>query len=206
MESKTVFIFVSLLPFLFGVFIIIAAIKNWGKGMTPKKMLYRVIRELIGEKGTRVFGGIVGVGLILYGLFIFSSMYLDYNPFSQKNRLTDKITLEKKITQEGGTTISSSLFGTVSEIQTDISAKGDSELGKFTKISFKNNYRDNIPKIVWKMKNLEIIDLTNNNIKRLPIEEIKKLKKLKQIIVTGNNIDTDNIDSLSNQLKLEIKY
>jgi|GEM_PF-2172117 Leucine-rich repeat (LRR) protein len=206
MESKSVFLFVSLLPILFGVFILIAVIKNWGKDMTPRRLVYKIIRETIGEKGTRIFGGLAGIGLILYGVFIFSTMYLGYNPFSKKDKQTDNISIEKKTVIDANTTTSSTLYLTIPTLEQNVKLGGESILKEYVKVSFRNNHITSIPDIVWKMRNLEEIDLTNNKISKLSLENLKNLNNLKVIILTGNPIDKSEIDRLRKEMNIEIKY
>lgn len=206
METKTVFIFVSLLPTLFGIFILIAAILNWGKNLTPRKLVYKLIREALGEQGTRIFVGLGGIGLILYGTFIFSTMYLGLDPFSQKDHPTNQIILEKQTIIDSNTTTSSSQSSTIKALELNVKSNGESILKDYIKVSFKNNYLTNIPNIIWEMENLEEIDLTNNKISKLPIENLKKLNNLKSLILTNNPIDKTEIDRLKTELKIEIKY
>ena len=55
---------------------------------------------------------------------------------------------------------------------------GPEELLKYRTISFKDNGLNEIPNFIWEMSNLTELELTNNNLKTLPVKKIKALQKL----------------------------
>ncbi len=190
--------FISLIPLLLGIFILIVAIKI-RKGFTPRRPLAKLIRRVLGEKGTRIFAGIVGVGLILYGGSFFISMnHIDFP--SAKEKKSDKVWIVK-ISVTGSDTTKSYISTPIDMLE---HAYNYPNLN-FVSISFKNNYIKEVPDVVWDMINLKKINLTNNQITALPIEKIKKLKKLQTIILINNPISESELIKIRKELDLNIQ-
>jgi len=74
-------------------------------------------------------------------------------------------------------------------------------------LNLSNNQIKKLPKEIKKLENLEEIDLYNNRLQYLP-KEIWKLKKLKILNLKNNQLQSllDKIDELTNLEKLDLSY
>ncbi|WP_258098426.1 leucine-rich repeat domain-containing protein [Marinoscillum pacificum] len=193
---------VSTLPFLLGLFILVISIKNI-KAKKPTKLSSILIRKLLGETGTRIFAGIVGIAMMIFGFNFFMEINQFKFPGHDKKKTNIVVMTRQKIIN-ASTTASSSRRMTLPELQKEYKYAGNSLIAEFTSISFKNNYIKKLPDFAWSMKELEEIDLTNNEFTSLPKEQLASLPKLKTLILTGNPIDSTEAVLLEKSLQVEI--
>lgn len=190
--------FISLIPFLLGLLILTVAIKG-RKGYTPRKAIAKLIRSLLGEKGTRIFAGIIGVIFIFYGI----NLFMEMNQIGFKSAMEEKSNKVSivKISVIGSDTTKSYISAPIDMLEHAYNYPNHN----FVSISFRNNQITKVPDVVWDMVNLEELNLTNNQIKELSIEKIKKLKKLQTIILINNPISEAELMKIRNELDLNIQ-
>lgn len=156
-----------------------------------------MVRAVLGEEGYRYFVGILG------SVFIVASLGLAFIVVGGKSLLrsgeskTDKINIAIFSADPNA---ASSLMTTESQLKMRYDILGERELDTYQKISFRNNYRNTLPDILWKMRNLESIDLTNNKFTELPLEEFAKLPKLSQLILDDNPIEEKYMEQIRSTL------
>jgi len=206
MEPKTILSLLSIFAILAGVYSIYASIKNTHKNHSQRKLKHRMIQKILGINGARFFYGILGFGLIIFGVFILFQYYIKPNLGNEYNNKTDKFILVSKTINNDGYTIQSNTHTTLEQLKNKIKIIGDEKLNEFVQVSFKNNYINKVPDIIWKMKNLKFIDLTYNNISELNIEKIKNMDSLKTIILRENPISEEKIKEIREKTNVEIKY
>lgn len=95
---------------------------------------------------------------------------------------------------------------TLEQLKTIIEMMGEVQYDKYIEVSFKNNYINKIPDFIWEIKNLELIDLTSNNINELDIKSLSKMRHLKTIILTNNPIAKEKVKNIREKTNLEIQY
>jgi hypothetical protein len=179
-----------------GIFALRGAIKNSFKDVELRAKAY-VLREILGAEGYRYFVGIIG------GVFIAASLGLVVLIVGGKSLLgggeskTDVMTIAL-IT--GDSTVTSSLMATESQLKMTYDALGDRTFDTYQHISLRNNYRRTLPDLLWKMKNLESIDLTNNKFTELPLKEFVRLPKLRRLILDGNPIEQAYMEQIRSTL------
>jgi hypothetical protein len=178
-----------------GIFALRGAIKNSFKD-TQLRAKAHMLREILGAEGYRYFVGIIG------GVFIAASLGLVILIVGGKSLMsgeskTDVMTIAL-IT--GDSTVTSSLMVTESQLKMKYDALGDRTFDTYQHISLRNNYRRTLPDLLWKMKNLESIDLTNNKFTELPLQELAQLPKLRRLVLDGNPIEQAYMEKIRSTL------
>ena len=206
MEPKTILTLLSIFAILIGVYSIYASIKNTHKNHSQRKLKHRLIQKILGINGARFFYGILGFGFIILGVFILFQSYIKPDLGNEYNNKTDKFVLVSKTINNDGYTMKSKTHTTLEQLKSTIKIIGNEKLNEYVQVSFKNNYINKVPDIIWEMKNLNFIDLTYNNISELNIEKIIKMDSLKTIILKENPISEEKIKEIREKTNIEIKY
>lgn len=206
MKVKTGFILVAIFSILAGNYAIYASYKNTHKNYSQKKLKHRLVQNILGINGARVLYGFLGLGLILFGTFILFQFFVTPKLGNEYNNKTNEFIISSRTINKEGYTLNSNIITNLNQLKSRIKFGGEEQLNKYVKISFKNNYLEEIPQIVWKMKNLKTIDLTYNKIVNLNIEQISKMDSLKIIVLKNNPITKENIDKLRKKTSIEIRY
>ncbi len=194
MEFKIFIILFLTFVFLYGVYFIYKAFKGWDNSYIPHKMSARIIREIIGYNGTRVIMGIIGFVFALIPTLIFANKVLGINPPARLASKSDIISISAKPDKTRGIyAVGGDRYGDLQSITDNIKYNSQEIRDTYIKISFKDNYLDELPLITFKLQNLEEIDLENNDIENLPVDQLKNLKKLRKIILTNNPISPENL-------------
>ena len=182
-----------------GVFALGGSIKNSFKDVELKNSKSRMARSLLGEEGYRYFVGAIGVVFIVAALGLTLLAVAGDKLFnSSGDSKTDVI--EITLISADPTVTSSVLWATEAQLKTTYNLLGDSELDKYQGVSLKNHYRSKLPDLLWKMKNVESIDLTNNEFTELPLQELAKLPKLKKLILDGNPFEPAYVQQIRSTL------
>ena len=202
----TIFIILFLtFVFLFSVLLIYKAFKGWDKNYVPHKLSARIIREIVGYNGTRVLVGAIGVVFALIPVLIFSDKVLGISPPERLTAKSDIIFITATPDQNRSIyAVGGDRSGNLQSITDNIKYSPKEIRDTYIKISFRNNYLDDLPLITFNLQNLEEIDLGNNDIENLPIDKLKSLKKLRKIIVTNNPISPENLKELKQLQNVKI--
>ncbi|TDO94539.1 leucine-rich repeat domain-containing protein [Flavobacterium sp. 245] len=183
--------------FLYGAYFIYKAFKGWDNSYVPHKTSARIIREIVGYDGTRFIMGIIGFVFALIPALIFSNKVLGINPPERLTSKSDIIFLTAEPDENRGIYApGGDRSGNLQSITDNIKYNSQEIRNTYIKISFKNNYLDALPLIIFDLQNLEEIDLENNDIENLPIDQLKNLKKLRKIILTNNPISSENLKQI----------
>jgi len=200
----TLLIIIGIVLFLTGGYLILTALKNWHSDYVPKRFFARAIKESLSPTAYRYFQGIFGSVIIIT---VLSLAYIEFiKPKISKNK-TNIITVKYsdgtgKALSFMGSSDGSSIV-TLSTTNEKINRiKHEFEL--FDSISFKDNYIREFPDFIFEMKNLEVINFTNNDLSDLPVSKIKNLKELRKIILVNNPIDSFRINKIKKELDIEI--
>jgi hypothetical protein len=169
-----------------GIYTLRGAIRNSFKDVESKKAKARMVRAILGETGFRYFLGIIGTGFIVTSLGLCFLIMGGGKMIRNSNPETDIMIISKR---SDDPTVTSSVMATESQLKMSYDIIGDQEFDRYQHLSLKNHYRSSLPDIVLKMKNLESIDLTNNEFTELPLEQLKNFPKLKQLTLDGNPIE-----------------
>lgn len=190
--------------FLFGIFLFYSAYKGWNKNYVPHKHSARIVKEAIGYNGTRFVVGLIGSILILIPTLIFLNKVAGIEPPKKMTR-SELIFLtpnndnnQDKSIHFGDTT------GDLNIITEHVKYAPREIRDNYIKVSFKDNYLDELPQFIFKLQNLQEIDLTNNDIENLPIEQLKSLKKLRKIILTNNPVSPENLNQIKQLQYIQI--
>ena len=165
----------------------------------PRKAIGKLIREILGERGSQIWLIFVAITLFLLpGLYLSYLHYIKPNLPEEYSNKTDTVVLRHimKATKidDGWITSAPISWTTVDKIKDQLRY---TNLDSYDSISFKDNYLDELPDFVWNMKNLKSLYLKNNKIIVLPIEKIKT-SEIKTIYITGNPISNENINQIKN--------
>ncbi|MFW2375202.1 leucine-rich repeat domain-containing protein [Cellulophaga baltica 4] len=204
MEPKTVILLLAIIALLAGGYTIYASIKNKHKDYSHRKLKHRIIQNVLGVDGARIFYGFLGIGLIIFGGFILFQFYVKPNLGNEYNNKTDQFTLVSKTLSTGDYTMTSSTTSTLKQLETSLKITGEEKLQDYVSADFSNNYLNQIPEIVWKMKNLKRIDFTYNNITEIDLTQLSKMDSLTTIILSNNPISIAKIKTLKETTNLEI--
>ncbi|WP_282117344.1 leucine-rich repeat domain-containing protein [Cellulophaga baltica] len=204
MEPKTVILLLAIIALLAGGYTIYASIKNKHKDYSHRKLKYRIIQNVLGVDGARIFYGFLGIGLIIFGGFILFQFYVKPNLGNEYNNKTDQFALVSKTLSTGDYTMTSSTTSTLKQLETSLKITGEEKLQDYVSADFSNNYLNQIPEIVWKMKNLKRIDFTYNNITEIDLTQLSKMDSLTTIILSNNPISIAKIKTLKETTNLEI--
>lgn len=175
-----------------GVFALRGAIRNSFKNVELKKAKARMLREILGEQGYRVFVGALGVLFIAASLSL-AFLMLGGLKLTKGRSKTDVINIAMVSDDPN---VTSGLMATEQQLKLKYEIIGETEFEKYQGISFKNNYRSDLPDLMWHMKNLESIDLTNNDFSELPLEKFSQLPKLTKLILTGNPMEPAYVEKV----------
>ena len=183
--------------FLFGIFLFYASCKGWNRNYVPHQRSARILKYAIGYNGTRFFTGLIASVLILIPTLIFFNKVVE---IKAPKRMTSKSELVF-LTPNNANNQDKSIHigdrsGDLNIITEHIKYSRPEIRDNYIKVSFKDNYLDKLPTFIFKLQNLEEIDLTNNDIETLPINQIKNLKKLRKIILTNNPISSENLNQI----------
>lgn len=195
----------AIILLLFGIFFMFAAWKDLGKGQRPQKLIAGIIRYILGDRGTRIFGGILGITIFTLGIYILAMGRLPIGPPPISNDAVGITFMEQK--GSNGSSTSGFFFTSLDELENKPISYGLKSYINYAEITLANNSLTIIPSSIWKMVNLRKLNLANNALTNLPINKLKTLKHLKTIILTGNPIDNKSIDSLKTALpNVEIEF
>ena len=206
MEPKTIIILIAIIAIIAGIYSIYASIKNTHKNHSQRRLKHRIIQKILGVNGARIFYGILGFGLFIFGVIILFQILIKPKLGNEYNNRTNKFILVSKTINKNGYSLSSSTTLNFEQLNRTIQIKGKDELNKYVQASFKNNYLDEVPEIVWKMKNLRVIDFTYNNIAQIDINKLSKMDSLKTIILTNNPISKEKINEIKEKTDIKIIY
>jgi hypothetical protein len=191
--------------FLLGIFLFYASYKGWNKNYVPHKRSARILKEVIGYNGIRVVTGLIGSILILIPSLIFFNKVIG---IKAPKRMTSKSELVFLTPNNDNDQDKSIHFGDRSGdlnlITEHIKYSSPEIRDNYIRVSFKDNYLEEVPEIIFKLQNLEEIDLTNNDIESLPINQIKSLKKLRKIILINNPISPENLNQIKQLQYIQI--
>jgi hypothetical protein len=179
-----------------GVFALQGSVRNSFKNVELKNSKARMARTLLGEEGYRYFVGLLGVGFIVASLALLFLVMGGGQLLKGKGK-TD--TIEISLISEDPST-KTMIMATEEQIKMKYDVFGDREFDKYQHISLKDNYRSTLPELLWRMKNIESIDLTNNEFTELPLSELTKLPKLKRLILDGNPMDEGYLQQVRSAL------
>lgn len=191
--------------FLMGIFFVFKSRKGWNQNYVPSKFLARIIKEAVGYNGTRFLVGLVGAILIIIPMLIFANQVLG---ISLPHRATSKSNIvfiaakpdeNRSLYSPGG-----DRYGDLQSITDHIKYSNPEIRNTYFKISFKDNYLNELPLITFELQNLEEIDLCNNDIEYLPIDKLKSLKKLRKIILTNNPVSPENLNQIKQLQHIQI--
>ena len=70
MKTETILYGISAIAILAGIWTLYYSLKKWNPEYKPRKVLAKLIRELLGSKGSQIFSGIMGTLLIIFGIGI----------------------------------------------------------------------------------------------------------------------------------------
>ena len=205
MTPKSIIVILSIIVIIAGIYSIYASIKNTHQNHSQRKFKHRMIQKILGINGARVFYGFLGAGLIVFGLFMLFQFFVKPNLGNEYNNKTDKFVLISNTISNDKFIMTSSLTTTLEQLKSSIKIVGNAKLDEYVQIDFNNNYLDNLPDIVWQMKNLKTINLTNNNISDLDIDKISKMDSLKTIDLTNNPISIEKINEIRANTTVDIK-
>lgn len=205
MELETIFTLIIIFALIAGFYAIYGSVKNIHKNHS-NRLKHRLIEQIMGVDGARVFYAIIGFGLIVFGLLLLFQIHIKPNLGHEYNNKTDRFVLVMRVTDYGGRGGRGTLITTLQQLEKNIEILGEEKLDTYVQADFTNNYLRQVPDIVWEMKNLEVIDLTYNNISDLEIDKLSKMTQLKTIILTHNPISKEKIEELKVKTKIEFKY
>jgi hypothetical protein len=180
-----------------GIFALRGSIKNTFKNVELRNSKARMVRSILGEEGYRYFVGAIGVVFIAAALGLIVLIVGGKSLMNSEDSETD--IMEVALMSEDST-VTSTLWLTEAQLKTKHEIFGDSEFDKYQHISLKNNYRSKLPDLLWKMTNIESIDLTNNEFTELPLHELMKLPKLRKLILDGNPVEQVYIQQIRSTL------
>ena len=149
----TILIIIGIVLFLTGVYLILAAIKNWHSDYVPRKFLARTIKESLSPTAYRYFQGIFGSVIII---FVLSLAFIKFVKPKISNNKTSIITIKyidgtDKLPPVMGPSGGSSTVTLMTSKDKIYRIKHEFEL--FDSISFENNYISEFPDFIFEMKN-----------------------------------------------------
>lgn len=191
MKTETILYGISAIAILAGIWTLYYSLKKWNPEYKPRKVLAKLIRELLGSKGSQIFSGIMGTLLIIFGIGItYLTLTKDTRSKNKSYAKSEFIRITEFDAQYGA------VLNSKQKIEKQkISRMGKEHLKNYQTVSFKNNGIDEIPDFVWEMSNLEILDLTNNELTDIP-SDINKLVNLKSLILNGNPVKLEQVENL----------
>ncbi|MDO5979261.1 hypothetical protein [Flavivirga spongiicola] len=189
MEPTYVIYIISIIFTGIGLWILFYVFKKWNPNYVPRKITAKIIRNLFGSKGSRIFSGIMGTIILIFGIGLF---YLESTRESRHLSNKEKTYIKTdniQITQHSDNSI---LHTTLKIEQQKISRIGKDHLKNYKTISFDGNGLENIPNIIWDMTNLRILDLSNNELTEIHQykDKIQKFEELNLIILDNNPMDS----------------
>jgi hypothetical protein len=180
-----------------GIFALRGSVKNSFKNVELKNSKARMVQSILGEEGYRYFVGAIGVVFVAAALGLIVIIVGGKNLMNSDDSETD---IMKLTVLSDDSTVTSTLWSTEAQLITKHKILGDSIFDKYQHISLKNNYRSKLPDLLWKMTNIESIDLTNNDFTELPLQEFVKLPKLRKLILNGNPVEQAYIQQIRSKL------
>lgn len=194
---------ISLLFSLFfisiGIIMIYRAVKNRHVGVVPRKLIARLIRELLGDKGTKVFVIVFGSIFVLIGLSsLLGSLFYTSSKKTGFEK-TEKITVQLEIQGiDNAPALGIMLFKNIDELE-----RKREKYSTIRKISFKNNHLDSLPLCLLEMNNLNELDLRGNNVTVNDLlgvlkaeNDIKKLKVFGTPLVKDDSLLLNQFPSI----------
>jgi hypothetical protein len=183
--------------FLLGIFFFYVSYRGWNENYVPDKRSARILKDVIGYNGTRFVTGLIGSVLILVPTLIFFNKVIGIKAPQRMTSKSELVFLTPNNTNNPDKSIHfGDRSGDLNTIMEHIKYSSPEIRANYIKVSFKDNYLDELPFITFKLQNLEEIDLTNNDIENLPIDQLKSLKKLRKIILTNNPISSENLNQI----------
>ncbi|MEJ0029535.1 MAG: hypothetical protein WDO15_03850 [Bacteroidota bacterium] len=177
-----------------GIYALQGAIRHSFKDVESKTGKARLVRSLLGETGFRYFIGAIGVAFIVAALF--ATVTLGFGVDIGGDR-TDRVEIH---IMPDSTSTGSLLTATMPQLKMKYQYMGDAEFQKYQQVSFRNHYMDKLPDLLWKMTNVESIDLSNNDFQELPLQDLAKLTKLKKLVLDGNPIEPAYLEQIRSKL------
>jgi len=156
--------------------------------LKPRRVIGKLFREILGENGTQNYILLLSLVFLSIGFYITYNVHIKPNLPNRYSKKTTNITLSKNGGKE-------TMWVTIKNAEKYTNLN-------FDKVSLKNNFIDSIPDFIWKIETLTTLDLENNDIKKIPLERLKK-SKIKKIILTGNPISIDEIKKIE-MLDIEV--
>jgi hypothetical protein len=181
--------------FALGIYALQGAIRHSFKDVESKTPKARLVRSLLGETGFRYFIGLIGVVFIAAALFATVTLGFGVDIGGHKTDWVEIVVMPDSLDTNG-----SRLSAKMSSLRMKYQYKGDAEFQKYQRVSFRNHYMDKLPDLLWKMTNVESIDLSNNDFEELPLEQLSKLTKLKTLVLDGNPMEPGYVDQVRTKL------
>ncbi len=192
---------------LTGTFLILASVKNWHKDFVPRKLYVKLIKETLSPIAYRYFTGSIGLIMIIVPMFLGVQEFIIPKTNKLEERTTD-ITIKyidgtyKSPNSELSDSKGASTAYTIISINQIDKIRNNFNL--FDSISFENINIDYFPDFLCDMKNMEVINFTNNNLNDLPVSKIQQLPMLRKIILVNNPVDSLKMQKLEKDLNIEI--
>ena len=196
MKDSTVITLLIAFFFLLGLYCLYMAVKDKLRHRPARRPLHRLARSIWGYTGERIYTGLVGVAFMGVACFFLFHMHLKPLLGEKYNKKTESITLYGPTIYDVDSTIVKhpTMYGaSFKHLNSKQKRLGDDFLLEYEVIKFTYNYLPEIPEIVWKMKNLKVINLAKNEVTHIPIDKIKSLQYLETIVVTDNPLDSLNL-------------
>lgn len=193
--TVVIWVFVFLL-LIVGAFTLRGAITNSFKDVELKKARARMLRSMLGDTGYRIFLGIVGSVFILLAVSFIAIKLVGSKGTSQQSE-TDEIYISMTSADSNTSEV---LITDESKLMESFRLVRGLDYERYRSISFRNNYRDELPEAIWSMKALESIDLTNNEFETLPLDQLAALPGLQKLILIGNPFDSSYVATIQSKL------
>lgn len=218
MTPKLILTLLAIFCIIIAFLLIISAKKNKHKKFIPRKASAKLIKNILGDEGTKYYVYVSGVLFIFFGVGLIYLLHFSTPSIPSGYEQTETIYIHANSLSpfDNSPTVSISQFENVNKL--NLHGKYDRDKNNhIIKISFKNNYLSSLPECVNQMSNLKELDIRNNNIKTNHLIDIlNKLKNLRKVRLYGNesvnsyneltqkfpkiDIDTSSVDILENPI------
>lgn len=192
MKPEFILYGISIIFLSIGVYALYYSIKKWNPDYVPRKATARLIRNILGSKGSKIFSGIIGVGLMIFGIG------LGYLTLTKDSRKANKNYTDSEWVEY--TNHSQGITARIKEkdLRKSMTRASDFQKGNYKTISFNGMGLKKVPEYVWDMTGLSVLDLSNNNIKTLdePENQWIKFEELNLIVLDNNPMDSLEVQRL----------